>query len=207
MPPRRAALQSLTRPQSVDDDAFDIIWPATATRHSERHWTPVDTARQGARLLCGGQQLRVLDVGSGVGKFCIVGALTTRSHFTGIEQRLHLCQTARAVANEHGIERVRFLHGNAGNLDWSAFEAFYLFNPFQEHLNPYDDPIDDTIPLAEHRFHAYVRMTYGKLMSLPPGVRVLTYHGYGGRFPPDYACVARERSGTDFVTVWTKVAP
>ena len=42
------------------------------------HWTPVHVARRAAQFLVTGPETRVLDVGSGPGKFCLVGALATQ---------------------------------------------------------------------------------------------------------------------------------
>ena len=62
---------------------FDRLLPFYWRRLSIMHWTPVHVARRAAQLLVTGPKTRVLDVGSGPGKFCLVGAMATLGHFTG----------------------------------------------------------------------------------------------------------------------------
>src|SRR4030095_5525386 len=69
---------------------LDRILPLRWRRFSVMYWTPVHVARRAAQLLVTGADSQVLDVGSGPGKFCLVGALATLGHFTGVEQRPHM---------------------------------------------------------------------------------------------------------------------
>ncbi len=80
---------------------FDHVYPDWVRSLSERHWTPVDVAERAAELLVTSAGVRVLDVGSGAGKFCIIGALTTEGKFCGIEQRAHLIDVAREAARHY----------------------------------------------------------------------------------------------------------
>src|SRR5713226_861432 len=65
----------------VEDERFDLIYPPEIRDLSCRHWTPVAVARKAAEFLVNERETRVLDLGCGPGKFCIVGALTTEAHF------------------------------------------------------------------------------------------------------------------------------
>jgi hypothetical protein len=69
----------------TSDLAFDALYERRIRELSPQHWTPVRIARRAAELLTLSGAKRILDVGSGVGKFCIVGALTTEAQFVGIE--------------------------------------------------------------------------------------------------------------------------
>ena len=114
----------------VTDELFDRLYDPEIRAISAVHWTPAAVAVGMARLLAPDRSSIVLDIGSGVGKFCVLGALATEGVFVGIEQRLHLVTIARKLAGTLGIERASFVHGNVLDLDWSRFTAFYLFNPF-----------------------------------------------------------------------------
>jgi len=195
---------ALAHGRAVSDLEFDRLLPAEARAPSERHWTPVDTATLAARLLTETGASRVLDVGSGVGKFCIIGALTTRATFTGIEQRPHLVEIARGLARRHAVPRVRFIHGKMEHLDWSSFDAFYFFNPFHEHLTDLCDPIDDSIEFSRSWHAYYTTIAREKLMALPVGVRVVTCHGLGAGMPLEFHLEFREPCGDLYLDLWVK---
>lgn len=79
----------------VDDHAFDLLYPEPIRRVPRVHWTPVEVAVRAARLLADRPRLRLLDIGSGVGKFCIVAAASVDASVTGVDPRPHLTKIAR----------------------------------------------------------------------------------------------------------------
>ena len=186
-----------------DDVDFDLVYPDWVRRLSARFWTPVTVAMRAAELLVGGDDgCRVLDVGAGPGKFCLVGALTTGAAFYGIEQRPGLVDIARETARAHGVRRVTFAAGNMTRLNWAEFDGFYLFNPFTEHRAPRGWQIDDSIKLRPHYTSRYVRAVFDKLRDTRRGARVVTYHGFGGEMPPEYSLQVRQLIGTDALELW-----
>ena len=102
---------------------FDQFLPTCWRRLSIMHWTPVHVARRAAELLVTGAETRVLDVGSGPGKFCVIGALATLGQFTGVEQRPHMVDFSRSFARKYKIPRVHFLRANAMDLNWRLYSA------------------------------------------------------------------------------------
>jgi len=186
------------------DTVFDGVYPEWVRRHSRRHWTPVEVARRAAELLVTDDDTHVLDVGSGAGKFCIIGALTTRGVFSGVEQRQDLIEVARVTAHHFGARRTSFIHGNITSVDWGAFNAFYLFNPFSEYNEGLSGVIDQEIPFSPALLDRYIRFTTARLAATPVGTRVATYHGYGGSMPAGFRCVHCEPKGSDFVEIWVK---
>src|SRR6185436_5526506 len=95
------ALRSGARPS---DAVFDRIYPPWVRELSAMHWTPLEVAREAAPLLAVRPHLRILDAGSGAGKMCIVGGLTTTARWTGIERRAALCAAARRAALATGAD-------------------------------------------------------------------------------------------------------
>src|SRR3954469_15119917 len=73
--------------RKVTDFRFDQVYSPHIRKLSETHWTSVEVAIRASELLVTSERTRVLDVGAGSGKFCIVGALSSRAQFTGIEHR------------------------------------------------------------------------------------------------------------------------
>ena len=187
----------------VADTEFDKFFPMKARDLSAVHWTPVHVARRAAELAVHHPDDRVLDIGSGVGKFCIVGALTTNGHFVGVEQREGLVGTARDFASHFRVPRVQFIHQNMVDLDWRTFDAIYLFNPFSENLDE-SIRIDDQCELNSDLYTKYVRSTQAKLTDLNIGTRVVTLNGFGGDFPPSYGLVHEEEIHFMPLQVWEK---
>lgn len=191
----------------LDSDLeFDRLYPEWAYRLSDLHWTPLDVARRAVQLLEVGEGSRVLDVGSGVGKFCLVGALCNPAQFIGVEQRAELVDLARQTARRCGATRAYFHHANVMSLDWRSFDAFYLYNPFYEHVADFLSPIGEPIELSPSLYCEYVTATCLKLFHARLGARVVTYHGFGGPMPLGYRLIRREPAGTDQLELWERAA-
>jgi SAM-dependent methyltransferase len=190
---------------AVSDFVFDdTFMPLTERRVSTLFWTPVNIALRVAELLVPRRSTRVLDIGSGVGKFCIVGAAATGARFVGVEHRQHLVHIATAAATEARLRTARFLHGDFGALDVRNFDSAYLYNPFEESCLPEAYQLDATIDLSATRFCTDVRRAEMLLAGARPGTRVATYHGFGGEMPSGYDHALRERHGAGYLDLWIK---
>ena len=189
----------------VDDAAFDELLPISLQLKSSVHFTPIDVARHAARLLAPRAGMSVLDVGAGVGKFCLAGALALpRVSFVGAEWRPHLVSFARRIASEARQANARFVAVDALDLDWSQYDAFYLYNPFAEQLFDAELALDRTIDLDAINFVRYVTAVRQRLARARLGTRVVTYHGYGAPIPPGYELMCADAIGTDRVELWVK---
>ncbi len=179
----------------VADYYFDRIFPKKIANKSFPHWTPCHVAHRVLELLSPSENSRILDVGSGCGKFCLIAGLTnSKGHFTGIEQRQHLVTIAKEVKLEFEIKNVKFIHGNMSEVNWNDFDCFYFFNPFYEHImNDSYFWVDETITLNKNHYDSYVQLVEEKLKTLKVGTRVVTYHGFGGAFPPEYTLLISEK--------------
>jgi SAM-dependent methyltransferase len=187
----------------IEDAQFDMLFPPTLRWLSARHWTPVEVALRAAELLVEGPQSKILDVGSGVGKFSLIGALTTPGFFAGVEQRPTLVAAAQQAAHRLGVTRASFLARNMEEVDWRKFDAFYLYNPFYENLDG-TTKIDDAVICDDCLFPYYIEIVQRKLSELRVGTRVVTYHGFGGSFPSGYERALQEPFRDDFLEMWTK---
>jgi SAM-dependent methyltransferase len=189
--------------QPVSDEDFDRIYPEWVRRASGTHWTPIEVARRAVHLLGVDNRTRVLDVGSGAGKFCLVGSLTSPGRFVGVEQRPRLVAAAARAARSGRVERVQFIHGEALAIDWRDFDVFYLYGPFYEQVFDIQPAIEEPITRSEQRYHACIAETIEKLSSARAGTRVVTVNGFGAR-PAGYCQVASERMGQHLVQLWRK---
>jgi SAM-dependent methyltransferase len=199
-----AMRRNLLRREPVRDEDFDALYPSNVRAASQTFWTPVRVAQRAAMLLAGDRpDIRVLDVGSGPGKLCIIGALTTSARFTGIEQRPNLIAAARSAASRLEVERAAiFVEGEIQSIEWETFDAFYFFNPFMENLYSERTKFDHTVELSRTRFMRDVSAARCKLRRTRAGTRVVTYHGLGHTLPSVFRLEHRERAGSDYLELW-----
>jgi SAM-dependent methyltransferase len=186
----------------VDDRVFDEVYPLALRRISHMHWTPIEAAVRASKLLDCRPGARVLDIGSGVGKFCIVAAASTGARVLGIERRRGLVDVAERTAASFGVE-VAFIHGSFASHDPRTVDGVYLFNPFVENICSTADQIDTTVELSEARFAEDVAAAEEFLGGARPGTRVVTYCGFGGDMPSGYVRVLRERCA-GVLELWIK---
>lgn len=183
--------------ETVHDDDFDRVYPEWVSDASHTHWTPVRRAQTAARWLVERGLTRVLDVGSGAGKFALVAACTAASMrqrlvITGIEHRAPLAALANSIASHFALSSVRFEVGDALDADWSAFDAVYLYNPFVENLFHPSVRVDRTMHLNGERYVREVAEARARLCTMREGAVAIAFHGYGGAWPADWASEARD---------------
>ncbi len=188
------------------DASFDELLPPWAQKVSKVHWTPMAVATRAAELLVRDRRSRILDVGSGVGKFCHIASMTREAWFVGVEQREELVAVARELGLRLGLPQTRFIVGDAFVLDWNEFDGVYFFNPFLENIADYADSIPGHVHRSSDRYVAEVEATCVKLNELQAGGRVATYHGFGGPMPKGFERIHAEPIGSDQLEIWEKRA-
>lgn len=178
--------QYLQKGVIVSDDIFDRIYPLEVADLSKTNWTPVKVASIAAELLSEGGARRVLDVGSGCGKFCVVSSLITSSVYTGVDRSAYLTGVATQSAAALKTTGCEFIQADAFDLDWGKYNGFYLFNPFGDERDVLSD-------------RARVRFS-----RLPVGVRVVTFFGFGAAMPEGYRLAKRLNLHGDSLDLWIK---
>jgi len=186
------------------DLAFDRIYDEKIRALSDQHWTPVEVAVRAARMLTHAGATRILDIGSGVGKFCVVGALCTTAEFVGVERRQKLVGIAERAAAALGANRATFVHSNIDAFSLARFDGCYLYNPFYEQISKYLPMIDDDVQRSTWLNRYFIETVQGKLQAAEPPMVVVTYHGFGGSMPRGYRNLAAERAGNDRLEMWIK---
>jgi hypothetical protein len=187
----------------TDDASFDRLFPLRIRNKAARHWTPLAVAQAAADFLAPENNVHVLDIGSGAGKFCMVAARhKPNALFYGVEQRSDLADLANDCSTHIGILNVFFIHGNFTQLDFRQFDHFYFFNSFYENLKG-NDKIDDSIETSLSLYNYYNRYLYNQLEQKPKGTRIATYHSLEDEIPPSYYVV---KSGfNNYLKFWVKV--
>ena len=197
----------MTRPNAkgAEDAAFDSIYPPSIRAISRRYWTPVDVARRAALLFREAGVRRVLDVGSGVGKFVLVAAaVAPEVTFVGVEQRARLVEVARRAHQRLRLPNAVFTVGEATASSWRGFDGLYFFNPFAENLFLDGEQVDDAVELTEARFFRDIVRTERALREASLGTSIVTYHGMSGRMPACYELSQSMRAGSDWLRLWVK---
>jgi hypothetical protein len=187
----------------LNDFEFDELYPLSIRIMSTVFWTPIRVALRATQLLVDTPGCRVLDVGSGSGKFCQIGGLTSEGVFSGVERRDTLVECAIEVASLLDVPRVTFTRGHFDMLNPEAYDAFYFFNPFEENEYARKNQFDRRVPFRKESFGDDVQKAERFLAEARPGARVVTYNGFGGKLPPSYDLVTREDVGCS-LELWVK---
>lgn len=186
---------SLSTAQYFENDtAFNALYPPHISGLAEQHWTPMHIVRQVAAFL-GDDGARVLDIGSGAGKFCLAAAhFAPGAHFTGVELRKNLVKAATNVQRQLQLKNAAFLHGNFMDLRLDDYDHFYFYNSFFEHINE-NGRIDNDISFSDALFEYYADNLSKMLSQMRAGTKVATYHSFHGEIPVGYERVAYQGGG------------
>jgi Methyltransferase domain len=169
----------------VTDSEFDKIYPKKIKAVSEIHFTPVSIAKMAAAYLAENSGTKVLDVGAGAGKFCMIGAACTKGYFYGVEQRKNLCSMAKRISNHYHLDNVAFINENIINIEFKAFDAFYFFNAFYENVSLLG-AIDTKIALDKQLYYDYSYYVRDQLAEMPIGTKLVTFHSFLKEIPDNY---------------------
>jgi SAM-dependent methyltransferase len=171
------------------DAAFDWMYPEHFQLLSLKHWTPLAVARKAAVFLAE-SGARVLDIGSGIGKFCLAAAYEfPETFFYGVEQRHELVYYAEDAKGYTQLPNVHFIYANITQVNFKEFDHFYFYNPFYENIDP-DNQIDDTIEISESLYTYYTQYLFKALEEKPSGTRLVTFHISGEEVPAGYQLAA-----------------
>lgn len=198
-------IQRLRDGRLRSNPTFDSLLPHDLRARSALHWTPLNVARRVAKWVDEQEIGTVLDIGSGVGKFCVAAALAGRAKYVGIEQRSRLVTVSRELAACLGVaERASFIHGTFGSSYIPEFDAYYLYNPFGENLFGPLSQIDRDVELSEARYWRDIATIEQMLAQAPVGTYLITYNGFGGRVPASYSQIRVDRELPNVLRMWQR---
>ena len=187
----------------ASDRVFNSLYPKLIQEVAEKHWTPLAVAEKAAAFLAASPDAKVLDIGSGSGKFCLMaGHNHPLSLFYGIEQRANLVALSTDLAEKLKLDNVFFICDNITNIDFSAYDSFYFYNSFYENITG-TQKIDFSVKYSEELYNYYNRFLYKQLAKRPAGTRLVTYHSFGSEIPPGFEVVHTDYN--EFLKFWIKV--
>lgn len=174
------------------DIQFLQLYPVSIQVLARRHWTPLNVAQKTADFLAAEKNVRILDIGSGVGKFCLAAAYYKPDAFYyGVEQRKDLVEHAELARHYLALQNVSFIHGNFTQLNLKHYDHFYFYNSFYENLTG-TGKIDDSIAYSGELYNYYIRYLFKQLEQMPSGTRLATYHSLEDEVPPCFYVVGSE---------------
>ncbi|MDP9080449.1 MAG: methyltransferase [Bacteroidota bacterium] len=184
-----------------NDAAFDWLYPEHFQLLSLKHWTPLAIGWKAAEFLAE-PGARVLDIGSGIGKFCLAaGYHFPETHFYGAEQRHELICQAEKAKGYTALSNVNFIYTNITQVNFKEFDHFYFYNSFYENIDP-ENKIDDTLELSESLYAYYNQYLRTALDQKPAGTRLVTFHSFEQEIPPGYKLADTACNG--LMKMWIK---
>jgi len=185
----------------MTDENFTRLLPKYLQRASRLYFTPVHIAVLATKWLTETGKMRVLDIGAGVGKFCIVGAKHSDSHFYGIEYRRSLAKLANHLIDHFEIDNATILNQNITQVDFTGYDSFYFFNPYFENLM-YAKRLNDEVELSGQLYGNYFKYTEQQLNRTKPGTRLVTFHGNNFEVPWSFEKIKESSDST--LKLWIK---
>ncbi|HET7118301.1 MAG TPA: class I SAM-dependent methyltransferase [Hanamia sp.] len=187
----------------ASDKKFNSLYPKPIQEVAEKHWTPLEVAKKAANFLAISNDVKVLDIGSGAGKFCLTAAhYHPLTLFYGIEQRAYLVDLSRKIAEQLQLENIDFICDNITNIDFEKYDHFYFYNSFYENVQG-TQKIDSSITYSQELYNYYNRSLFKKLDKRPAGTRLVTYHSFGMEIPSGYEVVHTDYN--EYLKFWVKV--
>lgn len=177
-----------------DDQTFDWLFPEHFQLISKKQWTPISIAQQSAGFLALPGS-KVLDIGSGIGKFCLIAA---RQHpatmFFGVEQRPELVHHANVAMEFLRLDNLEFIHANMTQINFKAFDHFYFYNSFFENVD-FIGRIDDSVETSLALYKYYTQYLSANLDRMPQGTRLVSFQGSGKEVPENFTLVKSTFNG------------
>lgn len=143
----------------------------------------------------------MLDIGSGVGKFCLTAGQLSNAQFTGVELRQSFVDVSNELKQKIKSSNVNFICTDIKQIDFRDYTAFYFYNPFCEMLSE-KVLIDDQVSYSRDGHRSYEDYVYDQLAQMPVGTKIVTYCSPQFIMPPDYELRELYFEGT--LSLWTK---
>ena len=170
----------------VGDKDFNSIYPKKIKEVADLHFSPILISKIAASYLVEGKYSKILDIGAGAGKFCMIGSACTEGIFTGIEQRKSLYKLAVQISRRYNLANVKFINANIVDIPFKDFNAFYFYNSFYENIS-ISCKLNDEVELKRELYTEYSDYVKEQLDSMPIGTKLVTYYSFLKEIPDSYS--------------------
>jgi SAM-dependent methyltransferase len=178
------------------DELLDSLLPKELRIHADQHFAGVYAIQLASEFLVKNQTSpHILDIGSGTGKFSLLGALLHKTaQFTGVEYRPSFVQIAKDIAVQFDTPNVHFQCQNILFHSFENYNGFFMFNPFLEHrntmarMNDFDDEPNQATD--------YVAHVHKELAHRPAGTRLVCLYVNEEQIPKNFKIVDQKMGET-----------
>lgn len=185
------------------DEDFDKYLPTKLKSLSSSQWTSISVLKEIAKNLDKYSIQEIYDLGSGVGKFCIISSLLAQTSVIGIEKRPDLLQISEELKRKFGAKNTKFILGDFLDLDFSNIGAVYCFNPLYETMSNKHN-IDATQKKSALLFIQNIIQLKTKFLEMKKGSKIITYHGFGGIMPKEFQKLERIQLELGDMEIWER---
>ncbi|MES2515263.1 MAG: methyltransferase domain-containing protein [Bacteroidota bacterium] len=182
---------------------FNNLLPHALKQATQLYFTPVEVAQTAAEWLTENHEEKILDIGAGVGKFCVAAARVCNKQFYGVEYRETLVEIGNELIDHFEVSaNASMIFSNITNINFLEYDAFYLFSPFYENLEP-EQRLNDEVEIEEKLYQVYLDYTESQLAKAKMGTRLVTYFGNNFEVPDSYQRVRDAYDGS--LKLWIKM--
>nr|WP_232227642.1 methyltransferase domain-containing protein [Leptospira wolbachii] len=189
----------------MTDTLWDSYLPEKFQTLSPFQWTPISVIERTWKYLSADGVTSVVDLGSGVGKFCIhLSLLSNHSiDILGLEDREELVSLSNSLKVNWETPNVEFRKENFLKEFPVGRSHYYCFNPLYETMKG-SHSIDSIKQKSAIQFLKDLQSLKQNLLLLTPKSKLITFHGFGGNFLPGFRVVVKEEiSGGEYL-VWER---
>ncbi|HMG16708.1 MAG TPA: methyltransferase domain-containing protein [Saprospiraceae bacterium] len=188
---------------NIEDNEFDLIFNKDTQIEAEMNFTPFLVAKMAAHYLANKKGTRILDIGAGAGKFCLIGSACTEANYIGVEQKQSLCNEANRIILQYHLSNIEFIHSNITSISFIEYDAFYFYNSFHENICLLESD-NDTSHLNHEFYDKYSFYMKDQLDAMPIGTKLVTYFSYLKEVPASYEVKFSEFEGK--LKMWEKLS-
>ncbi|WP_341864917.1 methyltransferase [Leptospira brenneri] len=189
----------------MTDKIWDSYLPKKFQTLSPYQWTPIFVIERTWKFLLEDQVKSVLDLGSGVGKFCVYLSLLSKGSFPilGLEDRKELVSVSQAMKEQWKATNVDFQNTNFLKDFPLGHSHYYCFNPLYETMKG-SHRIDDLKEKSANQFLKDLQSLKLNFLLLKPKTKLITYHGFGGSYLPGFKIILKEEIENGEFKVWER---
>lgn len=195
---------------AVGEPMTDLVWdsflPEKFRTVSPYQWTPISVIVTSWEYLQEEKVTSIVDLGSGVGKFCLnLGKLSKdRFPILGMEDRIELYQIAESLKDKWKTREVKFEHRNFLEEFPYEYSHYYCFNPLYETMKA-SHSIDGTKDKSALLFIHNLQTLKNHFLNCKIGTKLITYHGFGGSVLPGFKVLLKKELEFGEWMVWERI--
>lgn len=189
----------------MTDTLWDSYLPEKFRMLSPFQWTPISVIERTWKYLSLDGVTSIVDLGSGVGKFCIyLSFLSNHSiEISGLEDREELVVLSDSLKEHWETPKVKFRNENFLQHFPEGHSHYYCFNPLYETMKG-SHSIDLQKQKSANQFLKDLQTLKQNLLLLKSKTKLITFHGFGGSSLPGFRIVLKEEiSGGEYL-IWER---